>query len=158
MAPKVKPKGPKSQGIDLTDLFFDNGKEAGVWETAKDKGISTAKIVDMIKAGHKVYRRVVKRPEGNRFEAAAKESAERKEAQASNSNEELKKVLEENKRALIEKHKREELEARRNKKMELEQALARENEQEKTPEKTEQPKIRPLTAERIASFRDRSRD
>ena len=158
MAPKVKPKGPKSQGIDLTDLFFDNGKEAGVWETAKDKGISTAKIVDMIKAGHKVYRRVVKRPEGNRFEAAAKESAERKEAQVSNSNEELKKVLEENKRALIEKHKREELEARRNKKMELEQALARENEQEKTPEKTEQPKIRPLTAERIASFRDRSRD
>ena len=68
MPPKVKPKGPKSQGIDLTDLFFDNGKEAGVWETAKDKGISTAKIVDMIKAGHKVYRRVVKRPEGNRFE------------------------------------------------------------------------------------------
>ena len=112
----------------------------------------------MIKAGHKVYRRVVKRPEGNRFEAAAKESAERKEAQVSNSNEELKKVLEENKRALIEKHKREELEARRNKKMELEQALARENEQEKAPEKTEQPKIRPLTAERIASFRDRSRD
>lgn len=111
----------------------------------------------MIKAGHKVYRRVVKRPEGNRFEAAAKESAERKEAQVSNSNEELKKVLEENKRALIEKHKREELEARRNKKWSWNRRWPGKTNR-KNARKTEQPKIRPLTAERIASFRDRSRD
>lgn len=156
MAPKIKPKGPNSQGIDLTDLFFDNGREAGVWETSKDKGISTKKIVDMIRAGHKVYRRVVKRPEGNKAEEAAKRLEDRKEAQATS--DDLRKVLEDNKRALIEKRKQEELEARRNKKMELEQALNKDNEPEKAHETQEKPKVKPLAAERINAFRDRSRD
>lgn len=156
MAPKAKPKAANSQGIDLTDLFMDNGKEAGVWETSKDQGISTKKIVDMIRAGHKVYRRVVKRPEGKPMEDVAKKLEDKKEAQAAS--EDLKKVLEDNKRALIEKRKQEELEARRQKKQELEQALNQGAEPEKVVETQEKPKVNPRVAERINAFRDRSRD
>jgi len=152
MAPKAKSKGSKSQGIDISSLFIDDGREAGVWDTLREPGLSTQKIVDVIRAGHKVYRRVVKRPEEN-AEFVAK--AENKE-EIRSSNEDLQKVLENNKRALIEKHKQEELEARRNKKMELEQALSRENEQGKE-EVQIKTKIRPVS-ERINAFRDRSRD
>jgi len=109
-----------------------------------------------VKAGHKVYRRVVKRPAGNAKPEVLQNVENKQEAQASA--EDLKKVLEDNKRALIEKHKQEELEARRQKKMELEQALARENGVEKTQEEPQKPKIKPQVAERINAFRDRSRD
>jgi len=156
MAPKAKPKGQKSHGIDISGLFLDDGREAGVWDVRHDEGISVQKLVDVVKAGHKVYRRVVKRPAGNAKPEVLQNVENKQEAQASA--EDLKKVLEDNKRALIEKHKQEELEARRQKKMELEQALARENGVEKTQEEPQKPKIKPQVAERINAFRDRSRD
>ncbi len=156
MAPKVK-NGSKKERIDISSFFLDDGREAGVWYTLKDKGISTQKLVDMVKAGHKVYRRIVKRPEGNK--EAEKIKAE-KENQISSSTEELHKVLEDNKRALIEKHKQEELEARRQKKLELEMALAQSQEEEKTPEQkdVEKQNVNPMVAERISAFKNRSRD
>ena len=156
MAPKAKPKGQKSHGIDISGLFLDDGREAGVWDVRHDEGISVQKLVDVVKAGHKVYRRVVKRPAGNAKPEVLQNVENKQEAQASA--EDLKKLLEDNKRALIEKHKQEELEARRQKKMELEQALARENGVEKTQEEPQKPKIKPQVAERINAFRDRSRD
>ena len=40
MAPKAKPKAGKSQGIDISGLFLDDGREAGVWDVRHDEGIS----------------------------------------------------------------------------------------------------------------------
>lgn len=156
MAPKVK-VGSKKERIDFSSFFLDDGREIGVWDTLKNKGISTQKLVDMVKAGHKVYRRVVKRPEGNK--EAEKVKAE-KENQISSSTEELHQVLEDNKRALIEKHKQEELEARRQKKLELEMALAQSKEEEKAPEpkEVEKQNINPMVAERMSALKNRSRD
>lgn len=157
MAPKPKNKAKQREGFDVSSFFLDDGREVGVWDTLKSKGISTQKLVDMVKAGHKVYRRIVKRPEGNK--EAEKLKAE-KDNQISSSTEELHQVLEDNKRALIEKHKQEELEARRQKKLELEKALNQEMQTEKSGETKEAEKqtVNPLVAERINAFKNRSRD
>lgn len=154
MAPKPKNKAKQREGFDVSSFFLDDGREVGVWDTLKSKGVSTQKLVDVVKAGHKVYRRIVKRPDGNKVDKEAKE----KEAQTSS--EELHQVLEENKRALIEKHKQEELEARRQKKLELEKALNQEMQKENSEETKEVEKqiVNPMVAERISAFKNRSRD
>ncbi len=157
MAPKPKNKAKQHGGFDVSSFFLDDGREIGVWDTLKNKGMSAQKLVDMVKAGHKVYRRVVKRPDGNK--EAEKIKAE-KENQLSSSTDELHQVLEDNKRALIEKHKQEELEARRQKKLELEMALEQSQEKEKAPEVKEPEKqhVDQMVAERISAFKNRSRD
>ncbi len=155
MAPKPKNKGKQREGFDVSSFFLDDGREVGVWDTLKSKGISTEKLVDMVKAGHKVYRRMVKRPDGNK--EAEKVKAE-KENEAQSSTQELQKVIEENKRALIEKHKQEELEARRLKKLELEKALNKEQENVIEQPESEKQNVNPIISERINAFRNRSRD
>lgn len=152
MAPKPKNKGKQREGFDVSSFFLDDGREVGVWDTLKSKGISTEKLVDMVKAGHKVYRRMVKRPNGNK---EAEKVKSEKENEAQSSTQELHKVIEDNKRALIEKHKQEELEARRLKKLELEKALNQE--QENTVENEKQ-NVNQMVTERINAFRNRSRD
>lgn len=157
MAPKPKSKGAQKEGFDVSSFFLDDGREAGVWYTIKDKGISAQKLVDMVKAGHKVYRRVVKRPDGNK---EAEKIKAQKDENIPSANDELHKVLEDNKRALIEKHKQEELEARRQKKLELEMALKQTQEAEKSVDTKEPEKqnINPIVTERMSAFKNRSRD
>lgn len=154
MAPKVKAKGSKSQGIDISGLFLDDGREAGVWNTAKDPGISIKQILEVSK---KVFRMGADRPKAENPEAQHK--AKDGEAKTESSNDELRKVIEDKKRALIEERKRAELAARQEKKRELEQAMSREapREEVRAPE-PEKSKVKPNMAERIAAARDRSRD
>ena len=153
MAPKIK-SGTKKERIDISSFFLDDGREAGVWYTLNDKGISTQKLVDMVKTGHKVYRRLVKRPNGNK---EAEKVKTEKENETQSSTQELHKVIEDNKRALIEKHKQEELEARRLKKLELEKALNQEQENIVETEREKQ-NVNQLVSEKINAFRNRSRD
>ena len=167
MAPKNKGKEQDSflKNFDISDLFRDDGREAGVWDVVHDKGISVQKVVDVVQAGHKVYRKVVSRPE--KEERAEASPAKDMKKDVHSSADDLKKVLDENKRALIEKHKQEELEARRNKKLEAEQVMTQEKPLEKQQEKEmekqvekepQKPRINQNVAERLSAFRDRSRE
>lgn len=57
LAPKTKKK--KKEGLDISDLFFDNGKEFGVWDVTKDKGLDIGKLVE---SGMKLFRKSAPRP------------------------------------------------------------------------------------------------
>lgn len=154
MAPKTKAKGAKSQAIDISGLFLDDGREVGVWNTAKDPGISIKQILEVSK---KVFRMAAGKPKNENPDAVKKLKEETSHTESSN--EELRKVIEDKKRALIEERKRAELAARQEKRRELEQAMNQEKtkEQEKAPA-MEKPRVKTNMVERMAAARDRSRD
>ena len=89
LAPKT-PQKKKSNGIDLHDLFFDNGKEFGVWDVTKEKGIDIGKLVE---SGMKLFRKSAAKPvppvEGEEIVAHIKEEKLRQDSQKAH-NEEIK--------------------------------------------------------------------
>jgi hypothetical protein len=91
MAPKKK-KAPGYKALDITDLFLGNGKEFGVLDFQKDKGIS---IETLIKAGKKVFGGG-KKPEV-KDDKALEDVKSEQEMQAKSHNEELRKIIEERK-------------------------------------------------------------
>ncbi len=91
MAPKKK-KDAKFNSLDLSDLFLGNGREFGVLDFQKDKGMS---IDTLLKAGKKVFG-AGKKPEVKDEKILADAKSEQ-ELQAKSHNEELRKIIEERK-------------------------------------------------------------
>ena len=107
LAPKKKKKASYN-GMDMTELFLGNGKEFGVFDFQKDKGIS---IETLLKAGKKVFGRPAK-PEV-KDEQSLEQAKSEQELEAKSHNEEL--------RRIIEARKQKELETRKAMKENLEQ-------------------------------------
>ena len=107
LAPKKKKKASYN-GMDMTELFLGNGKEFGVLDFQKDKGIS---IETLLKAGKKVFGRPAK-PEV-KDEQSLEQAKSEQEQEAKSHNEEL--------RRIIEARKQKELETRKAMKENLEQ-------------------------------------
>lgn len=108
LAPKKKEK-KKSNGIDLHDLFYDNGKEFGVWDVTKEKGLDIGKLVE---SGMKLFRKSAGKPkpplEGEEIVAQIKEEKLRQDETKAR-NEELKERImqrkeEERKKLAAKKH------------------------------------------------------
>ena len=91
MAPKKK-KSAGFNSLDLSDLFLGNGREFGVFDFQKDKGMS---IETLLKAGKKVFGQG-KKPEIKDEKSLANVKSEQ-ELQAKSHNEELRKIIEERK-------------------------------------------------------------
>ncbi len=89
LAPK-KNKKKEAKGIDLHDLFYDNGKEFGVWDVTKEKGLDIGKLVE---SGMKLFRKSPAKPEpssqGEEIVAQLKEEQLKKNADKAR-NEEIK--------------------------------------------------------------------
>lgn len=89
LAPK-KTQKKKNNGIDLHDLFYDNGKEFGVWDVTKEKGLDIGKLVE---SGMKLFRKSAGKPvppyEGEEIVAQIKEEKLRQDSDKAR-NEELK--------------------------------------------------------------------
>lgn len=99
LAPKTKkPQGYKS--LDFSDLFLGNGREFGVFDFQKDKGMS---IDTLLKAGKKVFG-PGKKPEVKDEDTLANVKSEH-EMQVKSHNEELRKVIEERKQKELEARK-----------------------------------------------------
>lgn len=90
LAPKNKKQAWK--GIDLTNLFLDDGRPFGVWDVTKDKGIS---IEELMKLGKKIFGHG-KKPTVKDEDALADVKSQQ-EIQAKSHNEELRKIIEERK-------------------------------------------------------------
>lgn len=108
LAPKT-PQKKKSNGIDLHDLFYDNGKEFGVWDVTKEKGLDIGKLVE---SGMKLFRKSAGKPkpplEGEEIVAQIKEEKLRQDEDKAR-NEELKERIlqrkeEERKKLAAKKH------------------------------------------------------
>ncbi len=101
LAPKVKKK--KREGIDMTDLFFDNGKEFGVWDVTKEKGLDIGKLVE---SGMKLFRKSASKPqppiEGEEIVAHIKEEKLRNDSDKAR-NEELKERIRQRKEEELQK-------------------------------------------------------
>ncbi len=91
MAPKKKNKA-NYKGVDFTELFLGSGKEFGVWDFQKDKGVS---IETLLKMGKKVFGKADK-PEVKDKEALDNAKSEQ-EKQSNSHNEELRRIIEERK-------------------------------------------------------------
>ena len=91
LAPKKK-KDKGYDGVDMTELFLGNGKEFGVLDFQKDKGIS---IETLLKVGKKVFGKAEK-PE-IKDKKALEEAKSEQDMQAKSHNEELRKIIEERK-------------------------------------------------------------
>ena len=128
-----------------TDLFFDNGKEFGVWDVTHEKGIDIGKLVE---SGMKLFRKSAPRPPVKDEEILAhiKEEKMRNNSEKSH-NEELKEK--------IQQRKEEELKKRMALKNEFKNEVSRENENaDSAKKKTLDPELR----ERMANMFDRGRD
>lgn len=131
MAPKKK-KAKGFEGVDVTELFLDDGRELGILDFTKDKGISietlmkVTKLDRILKTGKKVYRDAEK-PEPKDVEALKNIQSEH-DQKVKTHNAELIEIIKERKRA--------ELEARAAMKQELQQEISK----EKQPEVKEAPK------------------
>ena len=100
LAPKNRKKY-KLKGIDFSS-FFDGRGTAGVWDLTKHPGIS---IKDLLKMSKQIYSAVIKKPEPKDeeiFEQFHKKSEEKQDAIAKEHNDEVRKVIEERKRAVME--------------------------------------------------------
>ena len=91
LAKILAPKKKKStwQGVDMSQLFLDDGKVFGVWDVINDKGIS---IEELLNAGKKIFGHGHK-PEV-KDEAALVDVKNQQEIQAKTHNEELRKIIE----------------------------------------------------------------
>lgn len=142
MAPKKKKN--KFNGLELADMFMDDGRDYGVWDFTKD----FTSIDKLLGAGKKLFRRSAKRPDIKDAEVLEKIKSE---AQVENKthNSELRKIIEE--------RKRHELETRQEKKKEFQKEVNRENIKDEK-DSTTIPKVNSNVTERIMNIRDRSRD
>ncbi len=99
LAPKNKKKF-KLKGIDFTS-FFDGRGTVGVWDLSKHPGIT---IKDLLKIGKQIYGAVIKKPEPKDeeiFQKFLQEHDEKQESLAKEHNSEVRKIIEERKRALL---------------------------------------------------------
>ena len=88
----LKKKNNSFNGLDMTELFLGNGKEFGVLDFTKDKGIS---IDTLVKVGKKIFGSG-KKPEV-KDEKALENVKNEQELKAKSHNEELRKIIEERK-------------------------------------------------------------
>lgn len=144
LAPKVKKK--KKEGLDMSDLFFDNGKEFGVWDVTKDKGLDIGKLVE---SGMKLFRKSAPRPPVKDEEILAhiKEEKLRNNDEKSH-NEQLKERINQRKQ-----EERQKLAAMQD---EFKNEVSKDNEKE-APSGENKRSIDPAVRE-MAVIRDRSRD
>lgn len=99
LAPKNKKKF-KLKGIDFT-AFFDGRGKVGVWDLSKHPGIT---IKDLLKMGKQIYSAVIKKPDPKDeeiFQKFHQEHDEKQESLAKEHNNEVRKIIEERKRALL---------------------------------------------------------
>ena len=147
LAPKVKKK--KREGIDMTDLFFDNGKEFGVWDVTKEKGLDIGKLVE---SGMKLFRKSASKPqppiEGEEIVAHIKEEKLRNDSDKAR-NEELKER--------IRQRKEEELQKLAAMKNEFKNEVSRDG-GERDVKETEHKKIKEQIAVDRLVIRDRGRE
>ena len=108
--------------MDWMDLFVDDGREIGVWDVSRSKGVSIDKIFD---AGRKVFRRDAAKPKIKDEEILEQVKSEQK----AKSDERKEKVLEN-----IEKNKQAVLEARKERQRELQEKEQEERKQHKSME------------------------
>lgn len=92
LAPKPKKKG-KGFYIDMTDFFFDNGVPAGVWDTMRGKGTTFDEIFSAVKRFTHAFKK---------DENAVVKPREKTPTENTSSNEDLRRLLEENKKAVQE--------------------------------------------------------
>lgn len=142
MAPKKKKN--KFNGLELADMFMDDGRDYGVWDFTKD----FTSIDKLLGAGKKLFRRSAKRPDVKDTEVLEKIKSE-KQAESKTHNSELRKVIEE--------RKRHELESRQEKKKEFQKEVSRESVKDEKEQPSTQ-KINSNVTERIMNIRDRARD
>ncbi len=100
LAPKKKKQASYNDSMDFTELFLGNGKEFGVLDFQKDKGIS---IDALLSAGKKVFGKS-ERPE-IKDEKALEKAKSKEELQAKSHNEELRRIIEERKKKELENRK-----------------------------------------------------
>lgn len=147
LAPKTEKK-KENKGIDLSDLFYDNGKEFGVWDVTREKGLDIGKLVE---SGMKVFRKSAAKPqpphEGEEIVAQIKEEKLRNDDSKAR-NEELKERIKQRK-----EEERQKLAAMKN---EFKQEVSREGVQHENRER-EPKKVKEHVVERIVS-RDRGRE
>lgn len=91
LAPKPKKKG-KAFFIDMTDFFFDNGIPAGVWDTRRGKGTTFEQIFSAVKRFTNAFKKDEKIIEKPKEPEKVQES----------SNDELRRIIEENKKNTLE--------------------------------------------------------
>lgn len=120
MAPRKKNQKEGWKGMDWMDLFVDDGRELGVWDVSRSKGVSIDKIFD---AGRKVFRRSAAKPKIKDEEILEQVKSEQK----AKSDERKEKVLEN-----IEKNKQAVLEARKERQRELQEKEQEERKQQKS--------------------------
>ncbi len=92
LAPKPKKKA-KGFYIDMTDFFFDNGVPSGVWDTMRGKGTTFDEIFSAVKRFTNAFKK---------DENALVKPREKEPTQNVSSNDELRRALEENKKAIQE--------------------------------------------------------
>lgn len=147
LAPKVKKKDSKV--IDMTDLFFDNGKEFGVWDVTHEKGLDIGKLVE---SGMKLFRKSASKPkppiEGEEIVAHIKEEKLRSDSDKAR-NEELKER--------IKQRKEEELRKLAAMKNEFKNEVSREGGEREVQEGKHQKIKEQIAVERLV-IRDRGRE
>lgn len=138
LAPKPKKK-KENTGIDMTDLFFDNGKEFGVWDVSREKGLDIGKLVE---SGMKLFRKSASKPpiKDEEIIAHIKEEKMRNNDEKSH-NEELKER--------IKQRKEEELKKRQAMKNEFQNEVAKENKEKPAAEPERHREIDPVLRERV---------
>lgn len=97
LAPKPKKQG-KSFFIDMTDFFFDNGIPAGVWDTRRGKGTTFEQIFNAVKRFTNAFKKDEKTD--NKLKEPEKPALP-------SSNDDLRKIIEENKKNILEEKKKE---------------------------------------------------
>lgn len=133
LAPKTKKKQYDGKIADgIMEWFLGNGKQFGVWDVTKDKGV---KIEDLMKMGKKVFQKIAGKPEP-KLEEIQEHVVAKLEEKEKTHNDELKKIIEE--------RKKQELEARK--------------EKQQIPEVEKKPIDNDLLAERMRSIKGYSRE
>lgn len=146
LAPK-RPKKKEGKGIDMSDLFFDNGKEFGVWDVSREKGLDIGKLVE---SGMKLFRKSAVKPpiKDEEIIAHIKEEKMRNNDDKSH-NEELKER--------IRQRKEEELKKRAALKNEFQNEVSKDEPVKTAPPSEKKHEIDPALRERVITM-DRGRD
>lgn len=101
MTPRNKGGKGAGAGIDWEDFFFNDGKEIGVWDTTKDKGVGIDKILKMGKA---IFRQKAEKPKIKDEQIVEQVKTELK-SKENEHNEKVREVIEKNRLAVLESRK-----------------------------------------------------
>lgn len=146
LAPKT-PKKEKKKGIDFEGLFYDDGKEFGVWDVTRSKGADIGKLVE---AGMKMFRKSAVKPPIKDEELVAHVKEEKLRSNEDKAhNEELKER--------IMQRKEEELKKRQAMKSEFQKEIDKDGQERSHPQPEKKREISPVRREMVVT-RDRGRD